>query len=146
MIPTVRRIEYGSRDYDAACALRHVVLRVPLGMDLYAEDLSAEAEHLHYGAFDAEGTLVGTAAAVPLGSGVAKVRQVAVGDALRGNGIGAMLMREVEADLRSEGYARLVLHARAPVVGFYERLGYETEGEPFTEVGIPHRRMTKALG
>jgi ElaA protein len=32
-----------------------------------------------------------------------------------------------------------------PVVGFYERLGYETRGEEFEDAGIPHREMTKPL-
>jgi len=39
----------------------------------------------------------------------------------------------------------MVLHAREAAIPFYLRLGYELEGEPFTEVGIPHRRMVKLL-
>ena len=37
-----RQIKYKSADYDRELALRHQVLRVPLGMSLYNEDLSAE--------------------------------------------------------------------------------------------------------
>ena len=39
----------------------------------------------------------------------------------------------------------VTLHARANVVGFYERLGYSAQGDPFLEVGIPHRHMRRAL-
>ena len=43
-------------------------------------------------------------------------------------------------------YRRLVLHARATAVGFYERLGYRIEGPEFCEVTIPHYPMGKSLG
>ena len=39
----------------------------------------------------------------------------------------------------------MVLHARQTAVPFYERLGYETYGEPFVEVTIPHIAMRMAL-
>jgi predicted GNAT family N-acyltransferase len=39
----------------------------------------------------------------------------------------------------------MILHARATAVPFYLRLGYTVVGEPFEEVGIPHRGMEKAL-
>jgi len=35
----------------------------------------------------------------------------------------------------------LVLHAQAPVVDFYRRLGFEVVSEPFDEAGIEHRKM-----
>ena len=38
-----------------------------------------------------------------------------------------------------------VAPGRPAAVAFYERLGYEIDGEPFTEVGLAHRRMRKAL-
>jgi predicted GNAT family N-acyltransferase len=30
-------------------------------------------------------------------------------------------------------------------VGFYRKLGYHLEGEPFLEVGIPHFKMWKPI-
>ena len=39
----------------------------------------------------------------------------------------------------------MTLHAREAAVPFYERLGYLSEGEPFDEVGLPHRAMRKRL-
>jgi hypothetical protein len=47
--------------------------------------------------------------------------------------------------VRQRGLFAVHLHARANVVGFYERLGYETYGEPFEEVGLPHRHMRRTL-
>jgi len=43
------------------------------------------------------------------------------------------------------GYREIVLHARESAVRFYESVGYVAEGEAFTEVTIPHRKMVKRL-
>jgi len=37
------------------------------------------------------------------------------------------------------------LHARSPVVEFYQKSGYAIIGESFEEVGIQHFRMQKVL-
>jgi predicted GNAT family N-acyltransferase len=39
----------------------------------------------------------------------------------------------------------MTLHARDTAVPFYLNLGYACVGEPFTEVGIGHQEMEKAL-
>src|SRR5204863_807321 len=54
------------------------------------------------------GTIVGTASAVPTGTGL-YVRSVAVAPAARGQRLGARLMRVVEAYVRAEGFQRLFL-------------------------------------
>lgn len=73
------------------------------------------------------------------------MRQVAVQADLQGQGLGRILVEFSEATARAHGFARMVLNARDTAVNFYLRLGYEIEGEPFTEVTIPHRRMSKLL-
>ncbi len=47
-----RLIDHGSSEYADGCALRHRVLRVPLGLSIYDEDLDAEVDDLHFGMFD----------------------------------------------------------------------------------------------
>ena len=42
-----RSIDHGSPEYADGCALRHRVLRVPLGLSIYDEDLDAEQSDLH---------------------------------------------------------------------------------------------------
>ncbi|RYG29002.1 GNAT family N-acetyltransferase, partial [bacterium] len=79
-------------------------------------------------------------AAIPKGN-VWKIRQVAVDPMEQGKGLGAALMRAIEP-LCDEIY----LHARDTAVPFYLRLGYQIVGEPFEEVGIPHRAMRKTTG
>ena len=54
-------------------------------------------------------------------------------------------MTQLEAALAARGFVSLSLHARSIAVGFYEKLGYETVGDEFIEVSIPHRKMAKRL-
>jgi predicted GNAT family N-acyltransferase len=75
----------------------------------------------------------------------AKAERVAVRAPFRSVGAGRALMEALEAEARRGGTRLLVLNAQVAVVGFYERLGYVAEGEPFLEADIVHRRMAKAL-
>lgn len=137
-----RLVRHGSPEYDALVDLRRRVLRLPLGLDFSPEELTAEADQLHIGVF-ADVMVVACAVLVP-GEG-AKIRQVAVEPHHHGRGLGTFVMEWAENEARTLGVHGIILHARAEVVPFYERLGYVTEGEPFTEIGIPHRRMMKRL-
>ena len=55
----VRDIQWGTKEYEDELALRNEILRVPLGLNLYKQDLSQENTYWHVGAFDG-GRLVGT--------------------------------------------------------------------------------------
>jgi predicted GNAT family N-acyltransferase len=136
-------ITYGSVEYEAECALRHQVLRVPLGLSLYDEDLEHEKDHLHFGLFDSSGQIIACLLAVPLSATHAKLRQMAVHASYRGQGIGRQLVQQVETILAQQGVHSFSLHARSVVIGFYAKLGYHLEGAVFSEVGIPHQKMMK---
>ena len=139
-------IQHATADYHAECALRHEVLRVPLGLDLYAENLAAESDQLHFGLFVETDGLVACVIAVPEAPGQARFRQMAVRPAHQGRGFGRTLLAAVEADLRARGFFRFHLHARLTAAGFYATLGYTPDGPGFTEVGLPHVRMIKTIG
>ena len=78
-------------------------------------------------------------------SGVVKLRQMAVLNALQGKGIGRALMQFAENLARDHGYKVLTMHARKHAVGFYEKMGYKVKGEEFLEVSIAHYEMQKEL-
>ncbi|MDE2313167.1 MAG: GNAT family N-acetyltransferase, partial [Elusimicrobia bacterium] len=92
-----------------------------------------------------EGLLSGCLLIRDRGQKTAQMRQVAVAESRRGRGLGRALVEEAEAECRRRGFFRVILHAREEAVEFYRRLGYKTEGEPFAEIGISHRLMTKRL-
>ena len=75
----------------------------------------------------------------------AKAERVAVLVRYRGRRLGAALMSAMEREARARGYGSVVLHAQDTAIGFYERLDYIPEGEPFTEADLVHVKMRKGV-
>ena len=120
------------------------MLRWPLGLEFTDAELVAETDDLHITVMDGKLALA-CLMLTPLANGQIKMRQVAVDPALQGTGIGRQMVEFSETEAARLGYQEMVLHARDTAVGFYLRLGYESVGDPFKEVGIPHRYMRKSL-
>jgi predicted GNAT family N-acyltransferase len=140
----VRQIQYGTREYDEELMLRTKILREPLGLTFTAEQLKAEEQEYHLGAFWGE-KLVGCLILKPDSDKLVQMRQVAVAADLQGKGIGREMVLFAEKFIVNKGYTRIILHAREVVVSFYEKLGYRCEGDIFIEVTIPHRTMIKEI-
>ncbi len=91
------------------------------------------------------GVVVGTGRLVLVSALEARVGRMAVKATVRRQGVGAALLRFLEAEAKSRGIARIVLHAQAHARTFYDKHGYAAEGGPFTEAGIEHVSMAKTL-
>jgi len=139
-----RQLEFDSPEYDASLRLREDVLRKPLGMKLRLQDQRGEQTQLHFGAFE-DGKLIGVIILVPEDKPNAKLRQMAIAPAQQGKGVGALLLKQVHAFAKANGYSTLTLNARETARAFYAQNGYAPFGEPFTEVGIPHIAMRITL-
>lgn len=142
---TFREFQHGSDDYRLSCVLREAVLRDPLGFRLTAADVAGDEHQRHFGLFHETGQIAACISAAPQSGGRVKFRQMAVVESSRGSGCGRNLITAAETLLHQEGCLNCILHARLSAAGFYEKLGYQPEGEEFTEVGIPHIRMHKLL-
>ncbi len=140
----IKEIEYGSKEYKDELELRNRILRLPLGLDIYDEDLKGEKHDTHIGAFY-KGKLAGVLVLTSIDEGIARMRQVAVDDGLRSRGIGKLLVKHAEDQLRSVGCKEIMLHSRMTSMDFYIKLGYSATSEVFTEVMIPHVEMKKHL-
>lgn len=140
----IRPVVHGSDAFERVVALRTAVLREPLGLSYRAEDLAAEHDQFHLAAFLAE-IPIASVILQWLPDNLAKMRQMAVDPAHQRSGLGARLVGVLETEALRRGVQRIILHARESALGFYVRLGYEAQGESFTEVGLPHRRMEKSL-
>ena len=130
--------------YPDEIELRYRVLREPLGLSRADVAFPCEQQSLHLVAVD-EKTVVGCVlfhANTPLAG---RLFQMAVTPARQGHGLGRTLVRALEAELRRRGVQEVHLHARDPVVPFYERLGYAAFGEPFVQVSVLHRLMRRTL-
>ncbi|MFO0747910.1 MAG: GNAT family N-acetyltransferase [Myxococcota bacterium] len=128
--------------------LRWTILRAPLGMPVGSEENAREPECRHFVTLDAEGSVVGCVLWLPErpDERSGRLLQMAVAHDRQGQGLGRALVRGLEAAVHASGFDEVTLHARDTAIGFYERLGYESYGEPFVEVGIPHRHMRRKLG
>ena len=140
----IRQIYTGTKEYETELKLRDDILRRPLGLCLLDENLSVETEDIHIGAFDAN-ELVGVLILTRSEENSLKMRQVAVKAERQKQGIGTLLVDDAEQKAAKMGFSAINLHARKTAVQFYKRLGYKPTGEEFSEIGIPHRAMTKTI-
>ncbi len=139
---SIREFEYGSDYYIQELELRNKILRKPLELDLYSEDLSQDAKDIHIGAFDGE-KLVGCLLLLKVDDKTLKMRQVAVDEGYRGLGIGKRMVIFAEKTAVERGFATMTMHARKTAIDFYKKLGYIQLGSEFIEVRVPHFKMEK---
>ncbi len=149
----IRHIRPDHPLYAQETALRERVLLAGAGYDFesFRRDYPYEdtAEHFvavttHTNAGAPVEVVVGTALLIPdhPEPGRGKVTQVAVDPQRQGEGIGRRLMVTLESHaFGSLGLWEVYCHAQNTAVGFYERLGWQIEGDEFIEAGIPHHRM-----
>ena len=136
-------IDWGSVKYIQSLALRHEVLRKPLGMIFDPAIFPVEKGDIHLVANHGD-WLVGCMILTEAGNDL-KMRQVAVANKYRRNKVGARMVALAEAKAIEMGKQKMVLHARDSALVFYLSLGYYIVGDQFEEVGIPHHRMEKAF-
>ncbi|MFL5815058.1 MAG: GNAT family N-acetyltransferase [Bdellovibrionia bacterium] len=141
---SIKVIKYGSSEYLAEVELRSKVLREPLGRTFTEDELEQDIGDTHIAALSDDG-MIGCLVLKPQSSTTVKMRQVAVDPSQQGKGIGRMLVAYGETVAKAAGFQEIVLNARESVIPFYLSLGYETVGERFEEVGIPHFKMRRDI-
>ena len=137
-------IEHGSGEYEETVALRDEVLRKPLGLSYDPAELAEEKDSFHL-ALRKGDELVACLVLKPLDERCIKMRQLAVRESSQAKGFGRELVNYAHSFAREREYAEIVLHARETARGFYQKLGYEAEGDSFVEVGLLHIAMRKKL-
>lgn len=130
--------------YRAERALRHAVLRAPLGRPPGSEYFPFEPEALHLVARVGD-AVIGCVLFHPDGRGGGRALQMAVDPAWQRRGIGRRLLLALADRLRADGLTRMTGHARLSALDLYLRLGARVIGEPYEEVGIPHVDVELAL-
>lgn len=141
----VVRLSASEGDAAGLRALRLEVFVEEQGVPADEELDRYDAAAVHAVAVQSGGVVVGTGRLVLVSALEARVGRMAVKATVRRQGVGAALLRFLEAEARSRGIARIVLHAQAHARTFYDKHGYAAEGGPFTEAGIEHVSMAKTL-
>lgn len=140
----LKQIDHGTEAYRQMVALRHQILRQPLGLTFNEEELAREKDDILIASFD-DDDLLGCCILTRVNEDTLRLRQMAVPGNLQGKGIGAAILSFAENLARDKGYKNLMMHARDTAIGFYERAGYHIDGDRFMELGIPHHIMKKRL-
>lgn len=140
---TFEVIEHNSKVYHNAVNLREVVLRKPLGLRFFPEELEKEKDHIHIVGIRGD-EVVATTVLVPEGD-ACKMQRVVVKSELQNQGIGIKMMRFCEKGASQRGFKEIYCHARDTAVQFYLKNHYVSDGDYFLEDTIPHLKMRKKL-
>lgn len=141
----LRLIEVDDPLHAGELDLRYRLLRRPLGMPRGSERQPDEADLLHFVAVVGGERVIGCVAFRRHTDVSGQLLQMAVDDSVQGRGLGRRLVRHLERQVEARGFREVTLHARDIAVGFYEKLGYRSEGGIYVEVGIPHRNMRRQI-
>jgi GNAT superfamily N-acetyltransferase len=152
---TVRAVEIRVEPVPASTTfqLRHDVLRPHESLDQLALPGDDHPDARHLVARAVTGEVIGTASVrrepapwAPSTTAGWRLRGMATRGDMRGKGIGTEVLRAVVAHVASKGGGLLWCNARIPAVPFYERSGFATRGEPWTEPEIgPHVAMWREV-
>ena len=141
-----RQIPHGSPAYQETVALRDTILRAPLGLTFTREQLDAEETDFHLVA-EIGDDIIACLVLSPIANRPAllHLRQMAVANSNRGQGIGRKLMNFAEEFARKQGATEIRRHAREHAIPFYQKFDYQPLGPLFNEVTLPHQEMRKPL-
>ena len=97
-----------------------------------------DAVCVHAVAYDGTSTPIGTGRLLPDGH----IGRMAVRKGARGSGVGGALLQALMAQAKARGDRQVMLSSQTHAAPFYERHGFQIEGDEFFEAGIAHINMT----
>lgn len=138
------RLAESPQERQQALEIRQQVFVQEQGVPAHLEVDEHDQEAVHWLAFQ-DGRAVATARLVRYSPLQAKVGRVAVLPAWRSAGLGRQVMTEIHRWVGEQPFQEILLDAQVEVIAFYEKLGYQAQGEVFEECGILHKRMVRWL-
>lgn len=128
---------------DEISRLRHEVFVEEQGVSEEEEHVGREREFVHFCLYE-DKKLAGYARA-SIHKGIFHIGRVAVRRDKRNRGYGKEVVLFAEEYGIRAGCHTASLNAQIQAKGFYDKLGYEADGEVFTEAGMDHVHMRKKL-
>ena len=125
--------------------LRWRILRAPWGEPKGSEVDAIEDQCFHIIA-TSNNTVIGVGRLQYNSASEAQIRYMAVEKAYEGKQIGSRIVYALEQEAKNRNINSIVLDAREPAVGFYQKLGYSIENKSYLLFDeIQHLRMSKRL-
>lgn len=131
--------------YLDALKIRNQVFVVEQNVPLDLEIDQYEALTVHFVLYDENRLPMATVRLLPMEDQKIKVQRMAVLSEYRQKGLGKIIMQAAETFAKEQCYHSLILGAQLTAVSFYERVGYQAEGDIFLDAGIEHVTMTKEI-
>ena len=126
--------------------LRWRILRAPWNQPVGSEKDQLEDTCYHLMACDQSNNTIGVGRIQSNKIDEAQIRYMAVTPEHEGTGVGRTIVNELEAIALDNDHDIIVLDAREPAVGFYEKLGYTVTNKTYVLFDcIQHYRMQKIL-
>ena len=135
----IKKFQFENRDLmKTAHNIRHEVFVI--GQNCPEEiEWEFEEESTHFLVFDNK-EAVATARHRETENGY-KLERFAVLESKRSNGYGHIVLKAILEDL-SDFNGNIYMHAQLDVIPFYEKMGFEKEGDLFEEANITHYKMS----
>ena len=113
--------------------------------EIEIDPLDADASKIvHVVSRDAGGRAIATGRLIVDGK-MPRIGRMAVLKAWRGAGVGSAMLEVLCAEAKRLGFREVHLHAQSHATAFYYHHGFLSHGPEFTEAGIPHQEMHRAL-
>ena len=130
---------------EEARRLRRTVFHEEQGIvaDLMVD--AADETAVHAVARNRLGLAIASGRLLPARDGISQIGRMATLASMRGAGFGRGVLEALMASARQRGDRAVRLNAQASAIGFYARQGFQLDGDPFQEAGIPHQAMRKPL-
>jgi DNA-binding HxlR family transcriptional regulator/N-acetylglutamate synthase-like GNAT family acetyltransferase len=126
--------------------LRWRILRAPWHQPPGSEKDEFEETAEHLAIQTSDGKIIGTGRLHKVRPDEAQIRYMAVEENYRGQGVGEMIYKHLESIAMRSGIKRIIVNARLPAVGFYERQGFRVTADGHTLFDeIKHKVMEKDL-
>ena len=130
--------------YLDALSIRYAVFvdeqQVPKALEVDEDEAAA----IHFVLYEEDQPLA-TLRLLPLSPSQVKLQRMAVQQDARQKSLGKQLILFAENYANEQGYQTITLGAQQTAIPFYEKIGYQPQGEPFMDAGIPHTTMHKTI-
>ena len=143
----VVRVQVGTWEQlgEACRQIREEVFVHEQGIALALVHDDADNQAVHVLVRNRLGLPVATGRLLQQAPGVGRIGRMAVHRVLRGANLGRDALRALMQTAAERGDHTVMLHAQRSAEGFYARLGFVPQGEPFEEAGVVHIEMSHAL-
>jgi len=135
-----------NEEFKAYYHLRWKLLRKPWGQPEGSEVDEIENNCYHIMAIDNKQLIIGIARLQFNTEKVAQIRYMAVVAEHERQGVGRLMMHALEQQAKQKNIKTIILDAREPAIGFYEKLGYRITQKTYLLFNeIQHFKMQKKL-